>query len=647
MSIIMKNTSYIMSLALASAALLATSSCSRDEFAEMNIDKTAVVKAEPTQILSQAILEFQANPYMLWFNNTPTFYGVSQMAVPSGSFTDDVARGANRQGFQSIEVLKYVNALKNLRSTMSADESAKYDDVAAALDVLSVYLGIFDTDDCGDAPFTEAANARYGGTLTPKYDHVADLYDLFLKMLDESIATFTDKNDKDISFGNADPIFNGDVAKWAKLANSIKLKLAARLIHQDFDRAKAIAKEALGAPCGLILASDDDFLFHKADKQVEGNSQYDKGDFCYNTTNTTLSYNGTSAAKKVADFLIDNQDPRVRFLYTKNQWNSKIVNWFLEAGRKSDIPSFILANVETEVDAEGKEHFKAWKGLGEPWVRYYGLPDGYNAKTDEKCYEYFRYSTNKAASADGKTEKTYRPFSQYNEELVQGRVDFTLPTCPDDGVYQDTEDNPWYGMYLTSAEVNLYLAEFAVYEGNTTKANDYLHAAVEASVKVYDRLASLNKVPYYFNEKQPGIYAYDPEEKSIQLRDGEIDVLLAQPAYNLSGNKAEDLEKIFIQQLIHFSYMPKDLFVTARRSGVPKIGSSLLPRTVYSEVPVDQFARRTVISEPTSTDLMRDILLNAYTYQGFTWDLAPTTTNAQRVWQDKGAPQYGEGPNKF
>ena len=31
---------------------------------------------------------------------------------------------------------------------------------------------------------------------------------------------------------------------------------------------------------------------------------------------------------------------------------------------------------------------------------------------------------------------------------------------------QDIEDNPWYGMYMTTAEVNLYLAEFKLLGAN-------------------------------------------------------------------------------------------------------------------------------------------------------------------------------------
>ena len=641
----MKNIKYILSIALTAATLLSMTSCNKDDLVEINKNKTGVINGSPEQIFAQAVMEFEPSPYMLWFNNSPTFYSCAQMAVPSGSFNADIINGASRQGFQSIAVLKYVNALKNELSTMSAEESAKDQSLAAALDVLTVYLGIYDTDDCGDIPFTEAANARYGGTLTPKYDKVTDLYTLWLTTLDQSINTITTAQNQ-TKLNSQDIIYGGDMAKWAKFANSLKLKIAARLIHQNFSLAKTVAQQVVAASCGVLDGESDDVMFHKADQTIEaGDGNYlDRGDVAFHTANTTFSYNGTSAAKKIVDFMLKNKDPRVRFLYTKNNWNSKVVNWFLEAGRKADIPSFIVANVETTTDNNGVEHFKSWKGLGEPWVRYYGLPDDLDAQTDARYAEYFRYTTNKANDGHG-NEKTYRPYSQYNEELVQGRIDFTLPTCPGDAVLQDTEDNPWYGMYITSAEVNLYLAEFATYGAISGNANNYFKKAITYSVEEYNRLAKLNKIPYYFNEENKGIYNYDANEKSIALVNGEIDNMLANPDYQLTGNKDTDLEKIFIQQLIHFSYSPKDLFVTARRSGCPKTGSAILPRTIYPTVPVSNYARRTVLTEPLTTDLMYQILIDSYNEQGFTWDLNKGTTNTQRVWQDKGAPQYGEGPN--
>ncbi|MDO4181493.1 MAG: SusD/RagB family nutrient-binding outer membrane lipoprotein [Bacteroidales bacterium] len=621
------------SMFAAAAGLFLTLVGCKDDFAELNQAKDSITSAEPTYLFAQAVLEFEPSPYMMWFANASGFYYATQMAVPSGSVTDAVIEGSERQGIQAISVLSYVNALKYERSLMTEEESAQYEGVAAALDVLAVYLGIYDTDICGDIPFTEAANARYGGTLTPKYDRVEDLYDLWLATLDNAVEVFsTASSTGQIEMSTQDVIYNGDWDKWAKLANSMKLKIAARLIFQDYDRAQSVVTEVVNAACGVMDGEDDDFLFHKADENTSSN------DYVYHWNNSTLWYAGVCASQPVVDFLLANEDPRVRFFYEKNDWNSEVVDYFLAQGRKDDIPSFILDNVETEM-VNGVETFKAWTGQGEPWVRYYGLPVAYNAASSNSLYgDWFNYDINTLAGS-----KTYRPYSRFQEELIRGRIDFTLPTVPNGAVIEDTDDNPWYGMYMTTAEVNLYLAEFAAYGvSGLQSASYYFDKAVRASVEEYDRLASLNKIPYYGKT-----YNYDSHEEVIDLQDGEVDALMQHDAYQLTGDRMGDLEKIFIQQLLHFTYQPVDQFATGRRSGVPMFGSSLLPREDYTanSMSADRYPRRTSVSDPSPTDLMYDNILESYTNQGFSTTLATGILNSERLWQDKGAPQWGDGPS--
>ena len=635
-----------VSVALVGGMLLSTTSC-KDEFTEINESKTSVVVASPAQLFTQVCWEFQATPYMLWFAQAPKFYYAAQMSVGSGSMVQEsLDGGAERQGFQAIALLDYKYALEKELGAMSEEEAAKYKNTQAAIDVLITYLGIFDTDDAGDMPFTEAAQARYGGTLTPKYDRVKDLYDLWLTTLDSAISAFTTSSDQ-FDLGKQDLVYSGDWSKWAKLANSLKLKIAARLIHQDFARAKSIASAVVSASCGIIDGEADDFFFHKADENVTGggvDGGLDKGDIAFNTSNTTVSYSGMSATQEMVDFLLKNADPRVRFFYTKNSWNSKVVAWFLENGKKNVIPSYILENVETQTLA-GVETFKAWKGMGEPWVRYYGLPTEYSASQLQDAnnnYIYGEWYQYDLAQQGLPGSKTFRPYSTFNEEMVQGRVNFTVPTAPEGPTITDTDDNPWYGMYLTTAEVNLYLAEFALYGAISGDANAYFQKGVKASVEAYDRLAGSNKIPYYGRT-----YDYDPNEKVIDLQEGEIEAMLAHEDYQLTGDKDADLEKVFLQQLIHFTYQPKDMFVTARRSGVPMFNSTLYPRRDYANNghPATSIARRSSLGTPQPTDLMYSILNEAYQAQGFTNTTNGSELNSQRVWQDQGAPQWGEGPN--
>jgi hypothetical protein len=629
----MKKITYLVTIFLSGLLLFATS-CS-DEMSKINSNPAQVTKADISYLFAQAVINFEPSGYLLWYYNAPMTYRWGQMGVPTGGFTSTYTQttATGDQGGQYINVLKYAREIDHLRkNTMSAEDAAKYANIAACVDVLTVYLGIFDSDMYGDRPFTEAAMARYGGTLTPKYDKIADLYELWLQMLDDAVNTLTTSTDQTFP-PNQDVIYRADAAKWARLANSLKLKIAARLISQDRAKALAIASAVASNPAGVLDGSGDDFVFAKA-TSITGND----ADKVYHWNQGFLE--STASSQRVINFMVKNKDPRVRFFYRKNAWNSTIVQGFFDQGK--DIPAFILENVNY-TEENGVKKFVSWKGLGEPWVRYYGLPVEMNAGQNNSLYgDYFDYS-NRSKLRIGDAEKTYVPYSGFNQEMVIGRYDFTLPTLPGGPVIQDLDDNPWYGMYMSTAEVNLYLAEFKLLGANLPKtAQEYFSKAVRASVEEYDRLAALNKIPYYGKT-----YNYDPNEAVIDLKESEIDAMMANADYQLTGDAALDLEKVYIQQLLHFTMYPNDQFVTVRRSGIPKEGSSLIAWQNFApEVLNNAIPRRFEVSAPSPTDLMYQILIDAYKSQGFTPGSGQegTLLNSERVWQDINAPQFGQGP---
>ena len=211
----MKNISIVASLLLAGSSLLMTS-C-QDDFAELNVDPSSVSEGNVGYLFSQGVLEFEPSDYTYWFYNAEQIYKWMQIMVPTSGVTSTIFDGGSGTS-SSIRVLKYLNEIKYVRSQMTPEESAAYAQYEAAMNVLCVYMGIFDSDFIGDIPYTEAAQALHGGTLTPKYDRVADLYDLWLTQLDENINTFTTAEKQEFD-PVQDPVFGGQAAKWAKLAN--------------------------------------------------------------------------------------------------------------------------------------------------------------------------------------------------------------------------------------------------------------------------------------------------------------------------------------------------------------------------------------------------------------------------------------------
>jgi hypothetical protein len=219
-------------------------------------------------------------------------------------------------------------------------------------------------------------------------------------------------------------------------------------------------------------------------------------------------------------------------------------------------------------------------------------------------------------------------------------MDLTYPDIPEvTSTY--TADVPYSSNLFSSAEVNLYLAEFKLLGASLPEdANTYYQRAITQSVGSHDELASSNDLLYYSS-------AYDETYgASIGLKDGEIASLLSKEAYSLTGDVTLDLEKVFVQQYIHFLSNPNELFVTCRRSGIPKKSSTILPREEFTWEGTElTLARRFSVSNPTQDDINYDNALAAIEEQGFTAGSNDAQTlNAERLWYDKSAPQWGEGP---
>ena len=612
-------------IALSLLAVVGLTSC-RKEFSELNMKPSAVITEEPSFLLTAAEAAFETNDYTFWFYNQALFANWSQMGT-TGIFKEDtylMPTGVNRQTAY-ISMLTYRNQIDHYIEIFEHPESKAY---SAMCGVLAIYGAIYAIDINGDIQYTEAAQYRNGGTLTPKYDTVEELYNLFVTELDDYIKTFQDNTQ--VVVGKQDIIYGGNLAKWAKLANTLKLKVAVRLYNNNPSKAGEIAKGVVSNSAGYIDSMEDAFIFHKADKDTGG-------DLAYQTGNSLSGYMSGSS-EKVVKYMVDSRDPRVRFFYTKNGFNSLIIKEFIKEGKTDDLPPYVLDNIN--LDADG--NFVSYK-LSEPWNRYYGRPLVWEMSAEYNAMKgiYFDY-TDRYQLTVGTTNKSYSIFSGLSEEMVRGRVDFTLPTIPGGPVKQDTEDVPWWGMYLGAGETNLYLAELAQLGAISGNAKSYYERGVELSVKEWDFVAGKNKIPYYGTT-----YDYDPLEVSIELKDGEVAAMLATDGAKWDGS----IEKIYLQQLMNFTMMPNEMFVTARRSGYPKVGSKYLPFTEFAKFQRAGIPRRFEFTEPLPTDIMHDIRLANLKAQGFTMGSnqsgtghnSTTVLNTERLWQDKNAPQWGEG----
>ena len=128
--------------------------------------------------------------------------------------------------------------------------------VAAVSTIVKVEAMHRTTDMYGPLPYLNFG--KIGSS--SNYDGQKEIYDSFFEELNNAIAVLTNYNQKD-PLGKVleeyDYIFAGDVQNWIKFANTLKLRLAMRIVYADEAKAKQMAEEAVNHPVGLIANTNE------------------------------------------------------------------------------------------------------------------------------------------------------------------------------------------------------------------------------------------------------------------------------------------------------------------------------------------------------------------------------------------------------
>lgn len=594
--------------------------CDKDKFAELNSNPSTLSEPDLRYSMNKAIEQMYGNDYTNWFySNFQYIYPWAQVTTMQGGNGPDFntmgpSGGQNLYGSLFPQTMDVRMRIED----MPAETKATYQAMRALTYPVQIATALTVTDYTGSLVYTEAGLAPYTNPplLTPVLDNQQTLFTTWLTELDEAIAALSN-TDGQFAIGKEDLIYGGDYQKWAKFCNLLKLKIAARMINVDRAKALQIAQQVASSSVGYMDNLNDDFVYKRGVKY-------------YGTGNGMWIGWGS---KNLIDFLLENKDPRLRFIFEKNAFNGEVVQAFIDADKA--LPDYIEPLVE--FDAQG--NFAGWKGDGEPWVRYHGVPVSPDATQDPANEKYFNQNiSNKIEN------KTYIATSLYSEKLTRTTYDYTYPTKPGGRVIELKDNEPAHNVILgSSAETNFYLAEFKLLGASLPKsAQEYFNWGVELSVKRADMLAENQQMPYYNND--PVYTDVDiAEAAATKLRDGEITALLAKPAYNLA---TDGLEKVYIQQYINFMNTPNDVWATVRRAGIPKKGSAYLPWENFtasgSEMPIP---RRFTVGTPTEDDLNYANKMASAQEQGFTTGTPdPVVLNSERLWYDKQDPAYGAGP---
>ena len=199
-------------------------SCSDEMMERTNTDKTKVSELDPNAQLTTALLQTYGDFSLM---DTYRSYIVGFTQHISGTWNTCNYAGSNYYYDDQARLLwnrYYEVSIKNLVDAIHNSEDKL--NVNAVLRIHRVYLLSVLADTYGDIPGTEAGLGYIAGIAAPKYDTVEDLYSWFFTELDaceKQLGTGTDHISGDVTS------MEGDVAKWKKYANSLRMRYAMRI----------------------------------------------------------------------------------------------------------------------------------------------------------------------------------------------------------------------------------------------------------------------------------------------------------------------------------------------------------------------------------------------------------------------------------
>jgi hypothetical protein len=171
----------------------------------------------------------------------------------------------------------------------------------AQIDVIEVYAWSVLVNTFGNVPYSEAFDYK---NPVPKYDDATTIYSDILVRLDEALASLSTGS---IGFQTGDPLYGGNLPKWIKFGNSLKLKLAMVIADVNVDKAKTLSQQA--AP-GVFTTNEDNARFPYLNVPPNNNPLSANLNPSFSTRQDYV------VASAFTDALNTRNDPRRQFFFT-------------------------------------------------------------------------------------------------------------------------------------------------------------------------------------------------------------------------------------------------------------------------------------------------------------------------------------------
>jgi len=293
------------------ATLVLFWSCSNEEYAELNInpDRPSVAPSDFLFAAATKSLVDQMTSISVNLNHFRFFAQyAAQRNFAAESNYELVERNVPLNHWSEL-YRDVLFDLKDARSTIANEvlEPAVASNRIALIEILNIYAWQQLVDTFGDIPYTEALNGAAG--FSPAYDDAQTIYDDLFTRIDAALNLLNTS----ASGFESDLLYNGDISKWAKFGNSLKLRLAIRVLEVPTLSAKAQSAINEAITAGVFTSNADNATMTYEPAQPNTNP-------VFVTVDPSISGRPPDffPANTIVDYMNGLDDPRRPFYFDDN-----------------------------------------------------------------------------------------------------------------------------------------------------------------------------------------------------------------------------------------------------------------------------------------------------------------------------------------
>ena len=215
-------------------------------------------------------------------------------------------RIVERTHWYSLWETQYPREIKNIVDLVARTQNEPdYHNTHQAARILKVYIFSRLTDLYGDIPYSEAGKGFTDQILQPRYDRQEDIYADFFVELEQAVAAL----DASRPPVRGDLFYNGDVERWKKFGNSLRLRLGFRLTKVDPDKARTQVTAALSG--GVFTSNADNAMMRHSPFAFQGGGVENRGNGRSQVFQATDNSEGYRLVSTFVNFMKNTSDPRL------------------------------------------------------------------------------------------------------------------------------------------------------------------------------------------------------------------------------------------------------------------------------------------------------------------------------------------------